>query len=131
MFDSGTMKSRELRNCCIVAGIVLLAAGVLLLIRHPMQRAGTYVQVLLDGEEYARYPLTEDGVYRIAVSAQEYNVVTIQGGTASVTEASCPNQVCVHTKAVRYTGETISCLPHHLQVRIEGGEEPAYDAITN
>ena len=52
--------------------------------------------VTVDGEEYGRYPLDEDRTERIELDNGAYNVLTIAGGEASVSEASCRDQICVH-----------------------------------
>ena len=62
------------------------------------------------------------------------NVVEISGGTVSVTEASCKNQVCVRHGAISKTGESIVCLPNRLVVRIQSGsaeEGGGYDSVTS
>ena len=61
----------------------------------------------------------------------DFNVLVIREGTAFIEKANCQNQVCVHSKPISYTGETITCLPHRIQVSIEGGEKQEYDTITN
>lgn len=131
MFDCGKILRKEWMQCIFVAVLALLAAGLLLLLRDSVQKEGTNVLVLVDGREYARYPLAKDGKYMISVGDGEYNVLRIENGSAGVTEASCRNQVCVHTRAIRHAGESINCLPHRLQIRIEGGGQADYDAITN
>ena len=131
MFDCGRIKRKEWIQCALVAVVTFAAAGLLLFIRIRAQAPGAYVTVLLDGREYARYSLMTDGTYRIDTGENDYNIVTVRNGSVSVTEASCPNQVCVHTRAVRHAGEAISCLPHRLQLLIEGGGQAEYDAITD
>ena len=68
-----------------------------------------------------------------SVQYDYYNVVVISGGTVSVTEASCKNQVCVKHGAISRPGESIVCLPNRLVVRIEDGSEEGggYDSVTS
>lgn len=61
-----------------------------------------------------------------------YNTVEIKGGSVSVTEASCKNQVCVRHGSISSPGESIVCLPNRLVVSIEGsGKGGEYDSVTS
>jgi hypothetical protein len=44
----------------------------------------------------------------------------IKDGYASITEASCPDKVCVRTGKIHRSGELIVCLPNRVVVTIEG-----------
>ena len=44
----------------------------------------------------------------------------VKDGKVSVTEADCPDKVCVNTGEISKSGDTIVCLPHKLVVEIEG-----------
>ena len=116
--------------------------------------AGADAKVIIEsgGDLYARYPLSEDRTVvvpapkQIAADAPSadtdgeasaqydyYNVVVISGGTVSVTEASCKNQVCVKHGVISRPGESIVCLPNRMVVRIENGsgEGGGYDSVTS
>ena len=47
---------------------------------------------------------------------------------AAVAEANCGDHTCIRTGQISREGEAIVCLPHRLVVRIEGGDEPLFDA---
>ena len=119
----------KIKKADIVLILVLLlvtaAAGVMMLAAR--ETGGTAV-VLQDGQEIMRLPLEEDAEEVIAGEGGT-NTVVIRGGTARVTEADCPDKVCVHTGEIRYSGQTIVCLPHKLVVKIEGGEKQETDAV--
>lgn len=87
--------------------------------------------VTVDGEEYGCYPLDEDRTERIELDNGAYNVLTIAGGEASVSEASCRDQICVHHFHIHYAGDTIVCLPNKVVVEIVGGEADDVDAATH
>ena len=77
----------------------------------------------------AELPLDEDAELLIDDGKGGTNRLVIQDGVAYVTEANCPDRICVESyrKGVSYDGETIVCLPHELIVAIEGGEQPDVD----
>ena len=107
---------------CLLAALVL--CGLWLLLRQ----TGASVVVEQDGRETARYALSEDRTVRIE-GAGGYNLLVIEGGEAWLSEADCPNRLCVKTGKIRYAGQSIVCLPHKLAVRIAGGAS-ALDAVT-
>lgn len=86
--------------------------------------------VTIDGERYGSYPLSEDITERIELPDGSYNNLVIRDGYADVTEASCPDQICVKHNRIKYAGESIVCLPNKLLVEIEGGEDNGIDGST-
>ena len=107
---------------CLLAALV--CCGLWLLLR----RDGGTVIVEQEGRETARYALGEDRTVRIE-GAGGYNLLVIEGGEAWLSEANCPNRLCVKTGKIRYAGQSIVCLPHKLAVRIAGGAS-GLDAVT-
>lgn len=106
----------------------LLAALVCCGLWRLFRRDGAAVVVEQDGREIARYVLSEDRTERIEGEGG-YNTLVIEGGQAWLSEADCPNQLCVKTGKIRYAGQSIVCLPHKLAVRIVGGAS-SLDAVT-
>lgn len=103
----------------LVGGILLLALGLwltLCLLSSP----GAVAVVTLDGEEVARLPLDTDCQTDIQSVYGAHRVV-VQDGAVSVTEAPCPDLICVHHAPVSRVGETIICLPCKLVVMVMDG----------
>lgn len=119
----------KLKKADIVLVLALLlvaaAAGLFML---AVRDAGAEAVVVQDGKEILRLPLNED-TEEVITRGEDSNTVVIRGGTARVTEANCPDRVCVHTGEIRYEGQTIVCLPHKLVVKIEGGDNQDVDAV--
>lgn len=84
-----------------------------------------------DGEEQGRYPLSEDTTVEIRQKDNSYNILRIREGKADITEASCPDKICVNHRPVNRQGESLVCLPNRLVVEIENGVESEVDADTN
>ena len=59
-----------------------------------------------------------------------YNILRIRDGKAEITEASCPDKICVKHRPVHGQGESLVCLPNRLVVEIENGEDLGIDAGT-
>ena len=47
-----------------------------------------------------------------------------------MTEADCPDQLCVHQRAISKQKQTIVCLPNRVVVEVIGGEDAGLDSIT-
>ena len=108
--------------------IVLIAAAVLWFVFRPGD-TGAYAVVTLRGEEIARYSLSAD--LTVTVGEEEYNVLTISGGEAFISNANCGDHTCIHTGRIGKEGEQIICLPHQLVIEIVGGESSELDAATH
>lgn len=119
--DSGRKKSMEQRrNTLLLAGIlaaVFLALSVFG--KKPPQDAGLRAVIQVKGETVHTMELDQDAQYTVAGEDGHYNTVVVADGTVAVSEADCPNQICVKTAPIRFPGEVISCLPHRLIISIE------------
>ena len=87
--------------------------------------------VTIDGNEYGRFPLDKDIEETIEFDDGSYNILTIHDGICEISEASCPDQICVKHMPVQYNGQNIVCLPNKLVVTIENGMEDDIDGMTN
>ena len=112
----------------ILIGILLLTALILFLLFKDKQRnePDAVAVVTVDGTEIARYPLSQDGTF---VLNEGSNTLVIENGEAWVSEANCPDKLCMGFGKISKNGEIIVCLPNRLIVMIEGGEASEIDAI--
>ena len=106
----------------------LLAALVCCCLWFLLRQDGGTVIVEQNGQETARYALSEDRTVRIEGEGG-YNLLVIEGGEVYLSEADCPTQLCMKTGKIRYAGQSIVCLPHRLAVRITGGAS-GLDGVT-
>lgn len=88
------------------------------------------MKVIQDGQEIGAYSLLEDQTVFIPWENENYNLLFISGGEASISDADCPDGLCVKARSISKSGESIICLPHKLVVQIESKEEGALDAVT-
>lgn len=128
------MERNGKKNDIILIGVILILALAAYAGMNFLQGANTHnaeAVVLIDGVEYGRYPLNADVIERIELPDGGYNVLEIKEGKADVTEASCPDGICVSHRAVSKQNQSITCLPNKLVVEIQNGETSDVDAITN
>ena len=84
--------------------------------------------VLVEGKEVGRYPLAVDRVVEISGLCGE-NVLTIENGEAWMSEAVCPDKVCMDFGKIHYNTEMIVCRPGGIVVIIENGDTSELDVI--
>lgn len=140
MFDSDIIHNSENRrrryvNDIILLAACLLAAGIILLIIRCAQDTGGYIDIRIEtgearisdntsGEEGLSV-LTGSCIYPLNVEREviieqdnAINILRISDGHADMTEADCPDRICVHSKPISKIGESIICLPHGIIVTV-------------
>ena len=117
------------KDIILLLGIIL-AAFLLLLIPYLMNKdASAKVTVYQNGHEIGKYPLGKEQTISIPYGEDGYNLLFISGGEASISDADCPDGLCVRQRAVDRNGESIICLPHKLVIQITAGKERELDAF--
>ena len=119
-------KHNRIRADLLLIAFLLLLGGGLFLLRRLSRTAGNVAAVYVDGVRVGAYPLAVDREIPIGEGG-ETNHLSIHDGAADMTDASCPDRLCVHMRPIRYVGETITCLPHRVLIQIEGAGEAEVD----
>lgn len=110
--------------------LLVVALAVLALIAWPLvaAAAGSGQRVTISGPAgESVVALSEPGTLLVEGRAGTVCVV-IEGETVRVTEADCPDQVCVKTGAISSAGAVIACVPNGVVVQVEGGGDGGLDA---
>lgn len=110
----------------ILVGGLLVVAAVLFLVLGRWSAQGRVVAVQVDGTTVATLPLDIDTTFIIDGVDGGHNTLVIADGKATVTEATCPDGVCVRHRAIDRAGQSIICLPNKVVVKVVG--EPIVDA---
>ena len=113
----------------IILALVLILLGIVCYgVIRLGQKKGSQVIIYEDQKEIGRYDLNTDTTKEIQ-TAKGMNILEIKNGMAYVTEADCPDQVCIRMGKISKTGENIVCLPHKLVIQVEGdvGQKSEYD----
>lgn len=125
---------RKFKKDLILLTGILLTALLFWLIPFLLNKVNgstsNLVSIYQDGQKTADYLLSDDQTVVISAKEEGYNLLLIEDGRASVTDATCPDQLCVRQRSIAGSGESIICLPHKLVVQIEGEEEGGLDAVT-
>lgn len=76
------------------------------------------VVVSVAGEQMQSYPLDQDLDLVLSGVNGGSNHLHIAGGQAWLSEASCPDKVCVHMGKISQAGQAIICLPNQVVIEI-------------
>lgn len=106
----------------LIAVIAALCVFALVAL-HFFRQTGQMVYIYQNGSLTQTLPLSEDRTLALRANNGGYNMVVIENGTVQVSEASCPDQICVRHGPTRETGDPIVCLPNHLVVKIAAAGE--------
>lgn len=113
---------------CFV-GLILISAGFLMY--RNASAGGVVAVVTRDGQELQRIDLdqvTEAYTLRMEHPDGGYNLIQVQHGKISVTEASCPDKVCINQGSISDSLTPIVCLPNKVMIAIEDtGNDLAVD----
>ena len=122
--------NKQKRNDILLIGALLIAALIIGAGYGFIQGKETkypVAVVTVDGKEYGRFPLDKDTQERIDFSDGSYNILVICDGVADMTEASCPDKICVNHRSISKKNESITCLPNKVIITIENGKESDLD----
>lgn len=114
------MKKKE---SIFILGILVLAG--ILWIGMSFFRRGSHqtIRITVDGKEYGTYSLSRNQIIRINGT----NVCEIKDGKVRMTEANCPDQLCIRQRAIDESGGSIICLPNRIVIEGEKGGNVQYD----
>jgi hypothetical protein len=122
-----TTKNKIYILVIVIVLVVSLTAGLAYFLYSKNQdRGGLYAVVTVDGEEYERIDLSRVGepYDRTIETEWGYNILHVENGSISVTDADCTGHDCVEMGTLTSPGYLIVCLPHRMVITIESeGEE--------
>ena len=101
-----------------IALVVLLAVAVALAFLPGFFSDAAAVEIYHDGVLVKTISLSAEESHTFEY---EYtNVVTVSGGSVSITHSDCPGMDCVHSGSIFAVGRSLVCLPNGLEVRVVG-----------
>ena len=127
--------TKKMRNDIILIAVILVVSLVGILILRLTEKQGSYAVVKLRGEVVAEYPLDKNAVYELkGVTSKEgepiTNVLVIENGEAYLSDANCPDKTCVKKGKIKYVGQSITCLPNELVVKVVGDTDGGVDLVS-
>lgn len=111
--------------------LLLIIICFIIIFLHGNFGKGKTARILQDGKVIRTIDLENvDAPYEFEVSSENggYNIIRVEKGKIAVTEASCPDKVCVHQGFIDNGSVPIVCLPNKLSVVIISDND--LDAVT-
>lgn len=124
-------KSKIRYDIILIIGLLVITMVIAMAVRFT-QKTGKTVVVSVDGVVKYTLPLDEDIEFKIEGYEGGTNYLVIKDGEAYLTEASCPDLLCVHMGKISSQGQSIICLPNRVVVEIRDDNEndlKEYDTI--
>ena len=124
-------KSKIRYDIILIIGLLVITMVIAMAVRFT-QKTGKTVVVSVDGVVKYTFPLDEDIEFKIEGYEGGTNYLVIKDGEACLTEASCPDLLCVHMGKISSQGQSIICLPNRVVVEIRDDNESdpkEFDAI--
>ena len=117
----------------LAVGAIFIAAMAALWVQSHSSSQGKTAAIYQNGQLLRRIPLSEDSEdsFTIESDNEGFNVIQVDHGKIGISDADCPDRLCVKMGMISSTGFPISCLPHKLVIQIENEtEESPIDATT-
>ncbi len=115
------MENRIFRKNDIILISGLFAMFLIIILALQIFRnGGNKVLVSVDGVEKYTFDLDKDIDFEIEGYEGGTNHLVIKDGEAYLTEASCPDHICVYMGKISDVGQSIICLPNRVVVEIVG-----------
>ena len=116
---------RKYKNDIIlIIGCILLASIALILYFTLQKKENLKVAVYFEKELVEYLDLHQDT--EILINSV---VVKIQNQEVQVISSDCKDQICVHQGRIHYAGQTITCLPQRVFIKIEGSEVAFFSSL--
>ena len=119
------------KNDVLLIGAILVLALIAILVISLTKADGSKVVITVDSEIYQTLDLNTDQTVTIEGNDGRLNVVEIKDGTVKMSQADCPDKLCVKNRNIHYNHETIVCLPNKVVLEIMDGEASELDMIAN
>lgn len=116
--------TKSIRIAAVAVAVIFVFSLVLtagMLYQSKKGQTGRVVMIIQEGEVLYTFDpeRTQDREIVITAPGGGTNTITIREGEVCVSQADCPDQICVKSGILRQEGLPIVCLPHHLMIQFE------------
>ena len=121
MTENQNMKQKLFKRQDMILIAVILAAAVLLFLGTKIMHKSPaeVIEISVDGKVIETLDLAKDQELTIDGVSGGTNHLIIKDGEAWVSEATCPDRLCVHQRKIHLDGEIIVCLPNKMTAQIK------------
>lgn len=116
----------------ILISAVLLIVSVTFSINYFVNtKKGEKIEIYVDNKLYKTYDIDDEDEIKIE-SEKGYNLIKIHNHGVEITEASCPDKVCINEGFIEKPSKSIVCLPNkvHIKITSDSNHEDEEDVIS-
>ena len=111
---------KKIRNDIIlIVSILIIALIIFLAFRLNQKNDNLVCEIYKDDILYKEVKLDHEENIKIETDGG-YVIIVITPNDVSFNEASCSDQICVHQGKINQSGQTITCLPNKIYVKLVG-----------
>lgn len=110
---------------CLAAVVAIVFFSLLALLLTDNIKNGNTACIYSGGKLVKTIELStaENQTFTISGEDGGCNTIEIKDGTIGVTQADCPDKICVHTPYISDGVQPIVCVPNRLVIRIEASRQ--------
>lgn len=113
-------KSVGKREILLILTVLLVSVLLLFSRRLRHQDPAASVEITVDADVTETLDLSKDQELVIHTKNGGSNKLIIKNGEAWITEASCPDKLCIRQGKISSDGQIIVCLPNKMTARVIG-----------
>lgn len=113
----------------LIVGAVFALSLAVMAYQHLHPDDGKYAEIIQNGVVIRTVELRTDQEFTVTSGAGGYNRITVHNGKIAVSEASCPDKICIRQGAISSSVKTIVCLPNKLVIKVVASEPGGVDVI--
>ncbi len=111
----------------VIISVIIVAALSLLFVTFLLRTRGAECEIIKIGGERMTVSLGENREF--SVFGEENVIIEIKEGAVRFKQSDCPDKICERAGFIKYVGESATCLPNRLMIRIISGSGPEVDAV--
>lgn len=99
---------------CIVLGLIITSFILMFTLR---KNNNLYVNIYKESNIVYSIPITDNRIIELD-GYESHMIIEIKDESVRVKESGCHNQICVNVGFIKNFGETITCMPNLVYVKI-------------
>lgn len=110
--------SKRKKDLLLITLILVIAVVGLLINFYIQKEPSTYLTISIDQTIVETLDLSKDTELLLETDQGGSNRLIVKDGMAWISEASCPDHVCIHQGKIQLSGQMIVCLPNRVVIQV-------------